>query len=73
MLSLIIFIIMVIGLFKLTAFVFRVAGKLLGGILGIIGWLVMAGLAAAVFSTALFVIPIILIIGIVSLIAAASA
>lgn len=73
MISLIIFIILMIGLFKLTVFVFHIAGKLLGGILGIIGWLLVAGLAATVFSAALFVIPVILVIGIATLIVAASA
>lgn len=72
MTSLIIFIILMIALLKLTSFVFHIADKPFDGIL-LIGWLVVAGLAELVFSAALFVIPIILIIGIATLISAASA
>ena len=66
MLSLIIVILMMVILFKLTGFAFHIAGKILGGILGIIGWLILAGLAV------MFFIPVILIGGVIALIAAAA-
>lgn len=72
MLSFLIVILVMVVLFKVTGFMFRIAGKLLGGILGIIGWLILGGLAISVFGLALFVLPIILIVGIVALIVAAA-
>ncbi len=44
MLSLLIVILVMVVLFKVTGFMFHIAGKLLGGILGIIGWLILGGL-----------------------------
>ncbi len=64
---------MMVILFKITLFMFRIVGKILGGILGVIGWLILGGLAITVFGLALFALPIILIVGIVALIAAAAA
>ncbi len=72
MLSFLIVILVMVVLFKVTGFMFHIAGKLLGGILGIIGWLILGGLAISVFGLALFVLPIILIVGIVALIVAAA-
>jgi hypothetical protein len=72
MLSLIIVILMMVILFKLTGFAFHIAGKILGGILGIIGWLILAGLAVTAFGLAMFFIPVILIGGVIALIAAAA-
>ena len=72
MLSFLIVVLVMVVLFKVTGFMFRIAGKLLGGILGIIGWLILGGLAISVFGLALFVLPIILIVGIVALIVAAA-
>ena len=43
-------------------------GKILGGVLGIFGWLVLAGLAATVFGFGLFMFAIILIVGVIALI-----
>ncbi|MGN0361533.1 MAG: hypothetical protein ACI4ET_01700 [Bilifractor sp.] len=70
MFSLIIVILMVVALFKLTGFIFHIIGKLLGGIFGIIGWLILGGLAVSVFGLALFVLPIILIVGCIAIIVA---
>ena len=67
MLSLLIVILVMVVLFKVTGFMFHIAGKLLGGIFGIIGWLILGGLAISVF-----VFPIILIVGIVALAVAAA-
>lgn len=72
MLTLIIVILFIVGLFKLTGFVFHIAGKLLGGILGIIGWLILGGIAVTLLGLAVYALPIILIIGIVALIVAAA-
>ena len=72
MLSLLIVILVMVVLFKVTGFMFNIAGKLLGGIFGIIGWLILGGLAISVFGLALFVFPIILIVGIVALAVAAA-
>lgn len=46
----------------------RAVGGVLGGALSIIGWLILAVLAVTLFGLALFVLPLILIVGAVSLI-----
>lgn len=72
MLSLLALILIVVGFFKLTGVVFHAAGKILGGVLGIIGWLILAGLAVTLFGLALYVIPIVLVIGVIALIVGAA-
>ena len=62
-----------IALFKLTALFFRVVGKLLGWIIGVIGWLLSAELAATVLGLAAIAAPMVLIIGLIAPIAAAAA
>ncbi len=73
MLGLLIVILMLVILFKITFFIFRIVGKILGCILGVIGWLILGCLAITVFGLALFILPIILVVGVVALIAAAAA
>lgn len=71
MLTLFIVILFIVGLFKLTGFIFHIAGRLLGGILGIIGWLILGGIAVSILGLAIYALPVILIIGIIALIVAA--
>lgn len=72
MISLLLTILFMVIFFKFTGFLFRIAGRVLGWIFGIIGWLFLAGLAAAVLSFAFVAVPIIFIVGIVALISAAA-
>lgn len=71
MLSVLAIIVGVVILFKITGFVFRILGKLLGAILSIIGWIFLAGLAIAVLQIAAVSLPI-FIAGIVAMVAAAA-
>ncbi len=71
MVSLLIVILMIAALFKITIFMFHIAGKILGAILGIAGWLILGGLAVTAFGLALIALPVILIIGIIAIMAAA--
>lgn len=71
MLSLLIVVFLMAILFKITFFWFRIVGKILGGILGVIGWLLLGGLAVTVFGLTMITLPIILIVGLVTLVAAA--
>lgn len=73
MLSLILVIACVIGLFRLTGFLLHMAGRLLGIFLSAIGWLILAGLAVTLFGAAMAVLPVILIAGVIALIVAAAA
>ena len=73
LLSILVLVFFVIALFKLTALFFRVVGKLLGWIIGVIGWLFLAGLAVTVLGLAAIAAPVVLIIGFIALIAAAAA
>lgn len=72
MLSLLILILFAVGLFKLTGFIFHIVGRILGGILGIIGWLILGGIAVGLLGMAVSVLPVILLIGVVALIVAAA-
>lgn len=72
MLSILVLIFIMIGLFKLTGLFFRAVGTLLGWIFGGIGWMILAGLAVTVFGLALIAVPAVLVIGLVALIAAAA-
>jgi len=71
MLSLLIVILTIVILFKLTGFAFHIAGALLGGIFSVLGWLILAVLAVSAFGLALFIVPVILIAGVIALIVAA--
>ena len=71
MLSILALIFIMIGLFKLTGLFFRAVGTLLGWIFGGICWLFLAGLAVTAFGLALIAVPVVLVIGLVALIAAA--
>lgn len=73
MLSLILVIACMIGLFKLTGFVLHVAGRILGIFLGVIGWLILAGLAVTLFGAAMTVLPVIVIVGVIALIVVVAA
>lgn len=70
MLSLILVILIIVGFFRLTGFMFRIAGRLLGAIFSVLGWLIIAALAVALFGIALYALPVILIIGAAALAAA---
>ena len=59
--SIIVFIIMMVILFKLTGFLFKVAGKLIGAIFSLIGYVIIAAIAGV--GIAIIAIPIILVIG----------
>ena len=72
MLSLILIILFAVVLFKITIFLFRILGKVLGWILGIFGWLFLAGLAVTVFGLAAIAAPSLLIAGGAALISAAA-
>ena len=73
MISILITILFIVILFKLTGCMFHIAGKLLGWLLGGIGWLILAVLAISVIGLAVYVLPIILIIGLIALIAGSAA
>ena len=66
MISILITILFIVILFKLTGCMFHIAGKLLGWLLGGIGWLILAVLAISVIGLAVYVLPIILIIGLIA-------
>ena len=72
MLSLIMFIIFMVLLFKLTGFLFKVAGKLIGAVFSFVGWLILGALAISAFGLAIVIIPVILI-GCIGSIAATTA
>ena len=69
MLGFLILVFIVICFFKLTGVVLHVAGRVIGGLLGIFGWLILMALAVTLFGMAVYILPVILIIGVIALIA----
>lgn len=67
MLSILAFLLIMYLMIRFTGFVFRIAGRLLGWMLGGFLWLILIAAAVTVFGIALTFIPVILIAGIVSL------
>lgn len=65
MISLLITIAMIVVSLKFVGFLLKVCGKLLGGIFGIIGYLLIGVFAVSVLGLAVMAIPIILIVGII--------
>ncbi|WP_044959847.1 hypothetical protein [Shuttleworthella sp. MSX8B] len=72
MAGLLLVVLLMVVLFKATGFAFRIAGKILGGIISIAGYLILAGIAVTVFGIAMVVLPVILIIGGAALISTAA-
>ena len=70
--SIIVFIIMMVILFKLTGFLFKVAGKLIGAIFSFIGWLVLGVLAICATGLAFIIVPVIVIACVASISSAAA-
>ncbi|MCQ2481904.1 MAG: hypothetical protein MJ153_00230 [Clostridia bacterium] len=58
--------------FRLSWFLFKFCGKLLGFLLGSVGFVIIGILAVTVISLAFFALPIILILGIAGLIGLAA-
>lgn len=67
MISFLLFLAIMICLLRLTGYMFHIAGRLLGWAMGFVGWIILAGLAVTVFSFALYALPIILLVGVISL------
>ena len=65
--SMIVVIFLMVLMFKLTLFTFRVVGKVIGWAWGILGWLIVGILAVTVCGLAIFFLPIILIVGLFSI------
>lgn len=72
MAGLLLVVLLMVILFKATGFAFRIAGKILDGIIGIAGYLILGGIAVTVFGLAMAVLPVILIVGGAALISAAA-
>ena len=67
MLFSILFVILMILMFKLTVFTFKVVGKVMGWMLGIVGWLILSVLAVTAFGLTIIALPIILVVGLFSI------
>ena len=70
--SIIVFIIMMVILFKLTGFLFKVAGKLIGAIFSFVGWLVLGVLAICATGLAFIIVPVVVIVCVASISSAAA-
>lgn len=68
MLSLLAVVIMAVVLFKMSGAVFSSAGKFLSIGLKIIGWVVVGGIVVSLVGMTMYVIPILLLIGVIGLI-----
>lgn len=68
--GMIVVIFLMILMFKLTLFTFCVVGKVIGWVWGILGWLIVGIFAVTVCGFAVFFLPIILIVGLFSILMA---
>ena len=59
------------AMFKITGLFFRILGAMFGWVLGMFGWMILASLAVPVFGLAFFVLPVILLVGVIALVKAA--
>lgn len=53
---------------KLCGWCLKICGKLIGGIFSMIGYILIAVLAVAGFGIAVFIIPVILVIGVMAIV-----
>jgi len=58
--------------FKFIGFLFRITGKIIGGIFSLLGFAIIGVIAIAFLGIALRLLPVILILGIIAIIIAAS-
>ncbi len=65
--SILFVIVMMVLMFKITVFTFKVVGKVMGWMLGIVGWLILAVLAVTAFGLTIIALPIILVVGLFSI------
>lgn len=68
--STLLLIVLMVLMFKITGFIFGVLGKLLGWVIGILGWLILAVFAVTAFGLTIVVLPIVLAVGLFSIIMA---
>lgn len=68
--SILFVILMMVLMFKITVFTFKVVGKVMGWMLGIVGWLILAVLAVTAFGLTIIALPIILVVGLFSILMA---
>ena len=68
--SILFVILMMVLMFKISVFTFKVVGKVMGWMLGIVGWLILAVLAVTAFGLTIIALPIILVVGLFSIIMA---
>ena len=65
--SMIVVFLLMVLMFKLTLFTFRVVGKVIGWVWGILGWLIVGILAVTVCGLTVIFLPIILVVGLFSI------
>lgn len=58
--------------FKLVGFLLKICGKLLGGCFSLLGYAIIGAIAVGLFKIALVAIPIILVIGIATIVGKAA-
>ncbi len=57
-------------LFKLTGVLLKLCGKILGGMFSLLGYILLAAVAVTGFGLAIVFVPVIIVVGVFSLIAA---
>jgi hypothetical protein len=71
MMEIMILVLMMFVLFKVTGFLFKIVGKMLGIVFGITGYVLLGVLSVAAFGMALAFLPLIVLIGIAGIAALA--
>ena len=67
MFGFLVFILLCVLLFRFTGFLLGILGRVLGGVLGLIGFAVLGRLAVTGLGNGLFILPVLLVAGIISI------
>lgn len=73
MLSILFTLFLLWGVFKLTGLIFKICGKLIGGLFGLVGYILVGVLAIAGFGIAMAFVPVIITVAIIAIIVSAAA
>ncbi len=72
MMEMIVIVLMLFLMLKITGFLFKIAGRVIGFVFGIIGSVFIGVLSVAAFGLALVFLPVIAVLGIVGIMALAA-
>ena len=61
-------ILMLVLFFKITGFILKVLGAILGAVLSLLGYLLIGVIGVVLFGLAIFIIPVCLVVGLIAIV-----